>query len=202
MDDHLKEAMIDLTGQRFMMFVVLRRVDDMYQGKPRMRWLCQCDCGNTVTLPSYHWERRMSCGCVPSLFNTNTHGAWKGMIQRCGNPNNPGYANYGGRGIKVCHQWLKIEQFFKDMGRCPDGFSLDRIDTNGNYTPENCRWASRQTQNENRRWTVWIEFNGLRKTRAQWAREIGTSTGALKGRLRSGWPIHKAVTLPPYARTA
>ena len=123
----------------------------------RAKWLCLCDCGTETTavgncLRSGH---KRSCGCYRIKHGLEKHplyGTWSNMKQRCYNPNTPRYAHYGGRGITVCNEWRdSFPQFLSDMGERPEGTSLDRIDVNGDYTPDNCRWATKIEQNLNRR---------------------------------------------------
>lgn len=96
-------------------------------------------------------RRRDGYGIRHAMCATPTYVSWVGMIQRCTNPKTPSYKHYGGRGITVCTRWRKFEQFFADMGERPKDRSLDRIDSNGNYEPGNCRWATKSTQIANRR---------------------------------------------------
>lgn len=135
------------------------------------RYLCRCQCGNekVVLRRSLVTGNTKSCGCLRDSQNrranvkhlhtrnrkaTKTYTVWRNMVHRCGNPNRPGYENYGGRGITVCSRWKGehgFENFLADMGEKPEGLSLDRIDNDGNYEPSNCRWATWKQQNTNKR---------------------------------------------------
>ncbi len=111
---------------------------------------------------------------------------WNGMMARCFNPKSTVYPGYGGRGITVCVRWLRYEFFLFDMGLRPPGMSLDRIDNNGSYSPKNCRWSSHKEQNNNRRITRFIKWNGQRKSIAQWSDELGIHQATITGRLNRG----------------
>jgi len=171
----------DLTGKRFGRLLVLHRTPHVPKQKPR--WVCQCDCGVLRIVYGYSMRRGQStsCGCAQRegmSRRRTTHGqrqraadtapgddarvlkggtayaTWTSMRSRCRNPNAAGYPNYGGRGIKICPQWDTFEGFLADMGVRPAGMSLDRVDVNGDYTPENCRWATHTQQMRNRRTTL------------------------------------------------
>ena len=118
---------------------------------------------------------------------TKIYGVWHGMLQRCENPNNIAFKNYGARGIKVCDEWhtfINFNEWAKNSGYQED-LTIDRIDTNGDYEPSNCRWVNRYIQNSNTRRNHYIEFNGKRQTISQWAREIGIERNSLIERLKN-----------------
>ena len=151
----------DFTGKKIGLLQVLSLEKERKNGYAV--WKCLCDCGNVCYKKSSYLKRHPSCGCLgkKSMIEKNKkHGmvyskeynSWQSAKQRCTNINSKDYKNYGGKGIKMCNEWLdSFEQFFKDMGEKPKGYSLDRIDRDGNYEPSNCRWADIFTQNHNRR---------------------------------------------------
>jgi hypothetical protein len=124
---------------------------------------------------------------------------WTEMKQRCFNANHRNFKHYGGRGITVCSEWRNsFESFLRDMGRRPDGLTLDRIDPNKGYTPSNCRWTTWCIQRRNKRSNVWIEFDGKRLTLEDWSNLTGISTGTLRQRILDyRWPLQRALTEPP-----
>jgi hypothetical protein len=117
--------------------------------------------------------------------------AWRNMHMRCYNPRAVNYPLYGGRGISVCAEWFSFDQFLADMGPRPAGLTLDRIDSNGDYTPTNCRWASRITQQRNTSRNVFLDINGRRATVAEWAAVSGLNVKTLRKRIQSGWPTDR-----------
>lgn len=165
----------DLKGQTFGRLTVLNRGKD-YICKSSMSvvWKCQCECGNILNVRSNQLlsGRTKSCGCFRKERMT-THGLssstekyiYNGMIQRCLNSNHDAYHNYGGRGIKVCDRWSDKEEgfknFIKDMGLRPSkDYTLDRVDNDGNYAPENCRWATNEEQVVNKRTILKVNYDG------------------------------------------
>lgn len=121
--------------------------------------------------------------------------AWCGAKRRCYLKTNPKYPSYGGRGIKMCDRWLdSYENFLADMGRCPKGMTLGRKDNDGNYEPDNCQWETQKQQANNRRSSVWVEFNGQRKTLHQWAESLGMKEATIRYRIKNGFPLEKALS--------
>jgi hypothetical protein len=125
---------------------------------------------------------------------TKTYKSWAEMIQRCSNPNRWQYKYYGGKGIKVCEEWKSFEAFYADMGDRPDGTSLDRIDPDKHYDKQNCRWATKVVQQNNRSNNRRIEYKGVIKTMSEWAREFNIKVATLHARLKYGWSIEKSLT--------
>lgn len=135
-------------------------------------------------------------GCATPGKKTRTYKIWNGMVARCNTPSATGYEQYGGAGIKVCGRWMEFSNFLADMGEAPDGMSIDREESTGNYEPGNCRWATRQTQNENRKSVRWIEADGVRLTATAWAKRLGLNKASFYERLEK-WPLRQALGLEP-----
>lgn len=160
----------DLTGKRFGRLLVVKFHASILTagGKRLTQWLCRCDCGSQKIVPGKHLGAIVSCGCRHDTIGL-THGmcyskeyiAWRAAKSRCVNSRNPGYGNYGGRGIRMSAEWMaSFETFYADMGPCPKGYTLDRINNDGNYEPGNCRWADYRTQLRNQRRTIIVEHEG------------------------------------------
>jgi len=134
-----------------------------------------CHCGNhfEALLDNVKRENTKSCGCYKEKHNclgTRTYKSWQGVKERCLNKNNQSYSSYGGRGIGFCDRWKKFSLFLEDMGECPIGMSLDRIENSGNYEPTNCRWATPTEQANNRRSNLLITLGEETNTLAEWCR--------------------------------
>jgi hypothetical protein len=166
---------------------------------------CVCPCGQEFEALLYNVNsgHTTSCGCQNhrhkkhGMSQAREHHTWTGMKSRCMNPKNPSYANYGGRGIGVCENWRNsFEAFFKDMGPCPEGHSIDRINVNGNYEPANCRWATSKVQANNTTVNHRLTHNGESKTIAEWGDATGLGRNTIRLRIKYGWSIEEALTTP------
>lgn len=125
------------------------------------------------------------------------YAVWNAIKQRCHDPNSSGFHKYGARGIAMCDAWrYSFEQFYADMGDPPPGHQIDRIDNLGNYTPENCRWATRGEQARNRRSTRWIQIGEETKCLIDWLNHFGISREAYYARRRLGWDVQRAIRTP------
>lgn len=193
---------IDLTGERFGRLLVLRKGENVNR---RSGWLCRCDCGTTKTIAAADLRHNnvQSCGCLRKenssalgkalktanpLRNDPLYHRWGCMVQRCENPNNPSYHNYGGRGIKVCDEWrASFSAFMADMGHPPSPkHTLDRIDNDGDYAPDNCRWALRAEQLRNNRRNITFTLDGCTMTAKDWALNTGVNYQRLMRAYRNG----------------
>ena len=189
---------IDLTGEQFGRFVVVRRIKN--DGRGNACWHCLCLCGEEVMVRGSHLRSGtiISCGCYRKEART-THGctgipeynAYMAMLSRCSNPRHPEYKRYGGRGIRVYDRWRNsFELFLADMGPRPSSkHSLDRIDNDGDYEPINCRWATQIEQQNNRRNNRILTYGEKSLTIAQWVRKTGIPRRTIYYRLDKGWPI-------------
>jgi len=179
----------------------------------RSAWECVCECGNRKVVLSQDLKSGhiLSCGCFLKerrMVNTRRHGAtaggkatteyhaWLSMVKRCTCPKNKSYRNYGGRGIKVCERWSDFVNFLADMGKKPDGLTLERIDNNKGYSPENCKWATLKEQARNRRITTFMTHDGVTRSRPEWAEIMGITNSTIRSRMEKGWSVHRALTEP------
>jgi len=201
---------LNITGERYGRLVAVERV-----GSKRRQavWRFSCDCGGERigVIGEVRSGRCQSCGCIAREVSTKrlfkhghkvgktptaTYNRWVGMVQRCTDPNLAAYKHYGGRGIYVCDRWKNdFAAFYADMGDAPVGMSLDRIDVNGPYSPENCRWATPAQQSNNRRNTILVQYCGEQRTLSDVARETGVSYASLWRRYKSGTGVEETVRI-------
>jgi len=207
---------IDLTGQKFGRLTIVERIENAKDG--HAKWLCQCKCNNNTVVYSTNLIRGLtrSCGCLNKELTikrnykhghsyknkiSNTYIIWQGIIQRCNDSNHGAYKNYGGRGIKVCDRWQQPKgqgfiNFLKEMGKNPGGLSIDRINNNGDYCKENCRWSTIKEQIRNRRNTIWITIDGITKCLAEWCEIYHIDYKKVWGRIyQYGWTPEEALEL-------
>jgi hypothetical protein len=184
---------LDITGQRFGHLTVVGRGGSTQKGQAR--WECRCDCGQTFITNGQHLRsgHTQSCGCIKGKANrthgmkgTPTHNSWCAMKQRCHYPRHQQFRHYGGRGISVCERWMRFENFLTDMGERPAGMTIDRINSDGNYEPGNCRWAPEAEQARNRRSTINVTRDGVTKCIRDWCDELGLDVDRVYGRIRRG----------------
>ena len=196
---------IDLVGQVFGKLTILEKsISRSKYGA--VYWLCQCECGKTrlAIAGNLLAGTATSCGCesyntrkLHGMTKTRTFKSWDSMKQRCLNVNGIDYEEYGGRGIRICEQWVhSFNNFFADMGDRPANKSLDRIDVNGGYELGNCRWATRSEQQRNKRNSVLIEWKGCTKNVADWSDILQLSSKIICERIKAGWHIDDVLTKP------
>lgn len=211
--------MENLIGKKFGRLTVhkLAKPNILPSGEKVTMWLCRCDCGKEKSVSAHNLKsgKTKSCGCLSAELarkRRTTHGAtanrkrdriydiWRAMKERCYNPNNISYKNYGGRGICVCDEWINNYPSFRDWAISSgykDDLSIDRIDCEKDYSPENCRWASRKQQNNNTRHNTIIFAFGKSQTLSQWSEEVGLSTDVISARIkRLGWSAEDALSKP------
>ena len=191
-------------------------------GPTKRRWKCRCVCGNekVIIQAVLTAGKSRSCGCYKrdkKIAMNTTHGCsngkgvnpkeydvWSAMLQRCSNPKNKSYKNYGGRGVKVCERWRGREgfsAFLSDTGSRPSAqHTLERMDNNGDYSLENCQWASRKTQGNNTRRNRILSLNGTIQTLQQWADSVGVNGSTLASRLSTGKTLKEALSMKKWAK--
>ena len=182
---------LDLRGKKFgKLTAMTQRTTKSAPGRSRVYWDCICDCGGSASVEASHLvSGTRSCGCIhresTRLINyrhgaaadrthTREYKSWSKAKSRCNTASDPKYPIYGGRGISMCAKWAdSFENFLKDLGPCPEGRTLDRIDVNGGYEPGNCRWATAKEQACNKRANIEITYNGTTMIMSQWADFLG-----------------------------
>lgn len=198
----------DLTGRTFSRLTVL---DLAPSRNSKTYWICKCECGAETIVRSDGLVGGMtqSCGCLgrDRRRQANTkHGggncpewkAWQAAKQRCYNPNNKRFHHYGGRGIKMCDRWLNsYPNFIADMGPRPSpNHSIDRINNDGNYDPQNCQWRTTTEQNNNFSANRRITFQGVKRNLTQWEKKLNFPRELIASRLKLGWTVEEALTTP------
>lgn len=206
----------DITGLKFNRLTVIRCLGKI-SPTGRYLWECVCECGKIVNLRSDSLQGKepyLSCGCGKSEAvsksslkhghnlpgkRTSEYTTWDSMRQRCNNPNNTKYILYGDRGITVCERWNMFENFLADMGPKPTPkHSIERIDSNGNYEPSNCKWATSKEQARNTTQNVWIEYYGKKMLRGDLAERLNTTIDTIKYHLKKGRDIYYVESLSKY----
>lgn len=193
---------LDLSNKRFGSLVAVETTSRNKRGQ--RIWTCKCDCGKTthVISGSLVSGNTKSCGCLNSkmtirrnfrhgMTKTRIYNIWCRMRQRCSDKKCREYKLYGGRGITVCEEWQDFIQFH-DWAResgYEENLTIDRIDVNGNYEPDNCRWATRLEQGNNKGNNHVVEYNGESRTIAEWSRETGVKGSLIRWRLKQGWDL-------------
>lgn len=197
----------EFVGRKFGRLTVISKLGS---NKRRTVWLCICDCGTFASADrnALNTGTKKSCGCwrhehgksrglqnkKHGMATSSTYKSWRAMRTRCLNPRDEHWENYGGRGITICKRWMdSFENFLSDMGIRPHGRTLDRININGNYEPENCRWSTPTEQSRNQRRNRVVSFNGETMCISAWGEKLGISHSAVTKRLAK-WPIWRALS--------
>lgn len=202
---------LDITGQIFTRLKVIKR-DFSFTGKAT-KWICLCDlenggCGELTVVSAHHLKSGgiKSCGCLVK-DKASTHGLsdipeyniWRHVKDRCRNDRNGNYKRYGGRGITMCDEWFdSFEAFYNDMGLRPgEGYSIERIENDKGYYKDNCKWATKQEQANNRSTSIFYTYKRVSKTLPAWCRELNLDFGLISCRIyQAGWSFEKAITTP------
>lgn len=199
----------DLTGTKFGRLTVIKHIGWSYTGHTSI-WECLCECGNITKASTNDLKRGnvTSCGCYrieTTVSRSYKHGVgnesrlfriWSNMKSRCLNPHDANYPRYGGRGIKICKEWLDSFVTFQSWALAngyTDDLTIDRIDVNGNYEPSNCRWATMLQQNNNRRTNAYFTCDGATHSAAEWSRITGIKAPTILGRRARGWADEECI---------
>jgi hypothetical protein len=207
---------VDRTGQKFGRLLVQSDTGLRANGGSVV-WRCLCDCGNqkNASGSSLVAMQTQSCGCwfievarekglkkkIHGMTRTTEYRTWSCMKSRCYNDQDKKWDRYGGRGIKIQHDWIdSFEAFYRDMGPKPRGMTIDRINTNGDYTKDNCRWATQKTQQNNRTNNKILVVNGEAMTMQLASEKYGISSDKVQQRLKRGWTEMQALSLENHIR--
>ncbi len=197
----------DITGRKFNFLTATKYIGNCFKTRHSV-WEFYCHCGRIVNRMACMVKsgKTKSCGCMNwkkekdgYIFRSNhpLYETWVGMMRRCYVKTRRNYMFYGGRGIAVCDRWKKFDEFVSDMGERPNGMTLDRIDNNGNYSPENCRWIDFRNQCINRRSTRFISHDGKNQCLQDWANEKNINVATLHNRINDyGWSVKDALETP------
>ena len=205
----------DLTGQKFGLLTVIK-LDHTVQKFNEKRqkngilyfYKCICECGQEKIVNGYYLmsNKVKSCGCLKHkgtnfshrLGRPDTYSHWSNIKTRCFNKNNKKYKSYGGRGITVCKEWLDFKNFhyWAINNGYKKGLSIERIDVNGNYEPDNCKWIPMEQQSKNRRCVINYSLNGKKMNINEWTKFLGCGKETIRERIKRGWTIEKALTTP------
>lgn len=193
---------IDLTGRKFGKLTVIKRVENTLSNK--VNWLCKCECGKYSKVISSDLTKKgtKSCGCLTKKHGLTHHRLyyiWQDMKARCYNLKQQRYNRYGGRNIVVCDEWLNNFKSFYDWAMnngYRDDLTIDRINNDGNYEPNNCRWATLIEQHNNTSRNRHLLYNGENLTIAEWSRKLNMTRNLIRDRLQAGWSVEKALTTP------
>lgn len=196
---------LQLVGKVFTRLTVISE-DLERNNEGHVMWACKCQCGNDVKVSGPYLVKgnTKSCGCLQKqaaakngkrthmLSKTAMYQTWRSIKKRCLLKTSPEFYNYGGRGIKICDRWLSFKYFYEDMGDKPSPrHSIDRIDNNGDYEPNNCRWATQKEQSNNTRVNVFLSYKGKTLTISQWSDATGIPRPTIFWRFNQGWDPEK-----------
>lgn len=201
---------IDISNQRFGRLITIKRV--IPPGESKNKWLCRCDCGNEclVRTSDLRSGRTQSCGCLKTELDhmrnrshgmscTSLHKRWRSIKDRCFNPKNKSYKNYGGRGITMCSEWKNSFESFRDWALSngyKESLTIERRNVNGDYEPSNCLWIPLKEQAKNRRSSHLLTFNGETHNIREWSKILGIPENRIRYRIQNGYTTEKALTMP------
>lgn len=190
-------------GQKFNSLTVIKEIE---KSRYMRQILCRCSCGKEIVVRVYDLGRNKTCGCIRQrgnpkhgLSKTPEYAAWKSIKTRCYDPNFIEYQHYGGRGIKVCDEWKDdFQAFYSYIGPRPgSGYSVDRIDNNGDYEPGNVKWSTKSEQHRNTRQNLIVTYRGESRPLVEWVEELGLNYSAVHQRLvKLGWSAEQAFSTP------
>ena len=200
----------DLTGKRFGALTVIEKSAKRSSGS--IMWVCRCDCGNITTVNGRDLRvgHTKSCGCLyrgrkptHGMAKTRLYYIWQHMLGRCNRKTDNSYERYGGRGITVCDEWLDFQAFadWAFNNGYEEHLTIDRIDNNSGYSPENCRWATYKQQSNNRRYCTIYEKDGKKQNLTQWCEELNLNYETVRSRIKKhGWSFERAISEPVHTK--